>query len=47
MKDEKKSEISLERIVKAAIGLLSRDGIEKLTMRSLAGALGIKAASLY
>jgi AcrR family transcriptional regulator len=47
MKTGKKSEISLERIVRAATGLLNRDGIGKLTMRSLAGALDIKAASLY
>ncbi|MDR1902689.1 MAG: TetR family transcriptional regulator [Treponema sp.] len=50
MKTEKileKSEISRERIVEAAIALLNRQGIEKLTMRGLAGSLNIKAASLY
>jgi AcrR family transcriptional regulator len=47
MKTEKKPEISLERIVEAAIGLLNRDGLGRLTMRSLAAGLGIKAASLY
>jgi AcrR family transcriptional regulator len=47
MRNEKKPEISLETVVLAAIGLLNRDGIQKLTMRSLADELGIKAASLY
>jgi AcrR family transcriptional regulator len=47
MKNQKNSEISEETIIEAAIGILKRDGLEKLTMRSLAGALGIKAASLY
>ena len=47
MKAEKKPEISLEQIVKAACSLLNRDGIGKLTMRALAGELNIKAASLY
>jgi AcrR family transcriptional regulator len=47
MKSEKKADISLETLVAAAIGLLNREGIQNLTMRSLAGELGIKAASLY
>jgi len=39
--------ISKEVIVEAAIGILNRDGAEALSMRTLAAALGIKAASLY
>jgi AcrR family transcriptional regulator len=46
-RNEKKADISLEAVVSAAIGLLNREGIQKLTMRALAGELGIKAASLY
>jgi TetR/AcrR family tetracycline transcriptional repressor len=40
-------EISQETIVREAIALLNRDGLEKLSMRTLAGALGIKAPALY
>jgi AcrR family transcriptional regulator len=36
-----------ERIVRVAIGLLDEVGVDGLTMRSLAEALGAKAASLY
>jgi TetR/AcrR family tetracycline transcriptional repressor len=39
--------LSQESIVQAAIELLNRDGIDKLTMRTLAGFLDTKAASLY
>ena len=39
--------ISSEQIVQIAIEILNRDGIEKLTMRTLAKELDIKAASLY
>jgi AcrR family transcriptional regulator len=39
--------ISSEQIVQVAINILNRDGIEKLTMRTLAKELDIKAASLY
>jgi AcrR family transcriptional regulator len=39
--------LSQETIVNAAIELLNRDGIDKLTMRSLAVFLDTKAASLY
>jgi TetR/AcrR family tetracycline transcriptional repressor len=42
-----KMEISPETIVKEAIGILNRDGLEKLTMRALARALGVKAPALY
>lgn len=47
MKTEKKIAVSQERIVEQAIDLLNQHGIEKLTMRALAEALAIKAASLY
>ncbi|MDR1030491.1 MAG: TetR family transcriptional regulator [Treponema sp.] len=43
----KKIEISQKWIVEKAIDLLNEKGIAKLTMRSLAEALDIKAASLY
>jgi AcrR family transcriptional regulator len=39
--------LSQETIVRAALELLNRDGIENLTMRSLAAFLDTKAASLY
>ncbi|MDR3278423.1 MAG: TetR/AcrR family transcriptional regulator C-terminal domain-containing protein [Oscillospiraceae bacterium] len=39
--------VSKEMIVRASIELLNRDGAPGLTMRNLARALGIKAASLY
>jgi AcrR family transcriptional regulator len=38
---------SRETVMNAAITILNREGIEKLTMRALADELGIKAASLY
>jgi AcrR family transcriptional regulator len=40
-------EISRESIVLAAIEILNRKGIGKLSMRSLAGELGVKASALY
>jgi len=39
--------ISKEGIVEASIKILNRDGIENLTMRTIAKELRIKAASLY
>jgi len=39
--------VSKESIVEASIRILNRDGIENLTMRTIAKELGIKAASLY
>jgi TetR/AcrR family transcriptional regulator, tetracycline repressor protein len=39
--------ISKETIVEASIKILNRDGIENLTMRTIAKELKIKAASLY
>jgi AcrR family transcriptional regulator len=43
----KNGPISQETIIRAAIGILKREGLEKLTMRLLAQTLGVKAASLY
>jgi TetR/AcrR family tetracycline transcriptional repressor len=40
-------EISAEAIVTAAIDILNRDGLEKLSMRALAAVLGVKAPALY
>ena len=39
--------ISKEQIVQAAIVILNRDGIDRLTIRELAKELNIKSASLY
>jgi AcrR family transcriptional regulator len=39
--------LSRERILQAAIGLADEGGIESLTMRKLARALGVEAMSLY
>jgi TetR/AcrR family tetracycline transcriptional repressor len=40
-------EISPETIVRTAVDILNRDGLEKLSMRALAAAMGIKAPALY
>ncbi len=39
--------VSRERVLRAAVALVDERGIEALTMRDLAGRLGIEAASLY
>src|SRR2546423_12575958 len=39
--------LSRERVLKAAVALADRDGIESLTMRKVAGELGAGAMSLY
>jgi TetR/AcrR family tetracycline transcriptional repressor len=39
--------LSQAQVVSAALGLLDEVGIDDLTMRRLAGKLGVKAASLY
>jgi AcrR family transcriptional regulator len=39
--------LSRERVLEAAIGLADQEGIESLTMRKLAGELGVEAMSLY
>lgn len=40
-------ELSVERIAREALDLLDSEGTSGLTMRALAGRLGVKAASLY
>jgi AcrR family transcriptional regulator len=47
MKITEKNEISQGAVVEAALALLNKEGLAKLTMRGLADVLGIKAASLY
>lgn len=39
--------LNRERVVQAAVALADEDGIESLTMRKLAGAVGVKPMSLY
>ncbi|MDO8307198.1 MAG: TetR/AcrR family transcriptional regulator [Actinomycetota bacterium] len=39
--------LSRERVLRAAVALADRDGIESLTMRGLGRALGVEAMSLY
>jgi AcrR family transcriptional regulator len=39
--------LTRERVLRAAIGLADRDGIESLSMRNLGAKLGIEAMSLY
>jgi AcrR family transcriptional regulator len=39
--------LSRGRVVEAALDLVEREGLDTLTMRALAGELGVRAASLY
>ncbi|WP_165986363.1 TetR/AcrR family transcriptional regulator [Streptomyces sp. YIM 98790] len=39
--------LSRERVLRAAVGLADRDGLEAVTMRRLAQELGVEAMSLY
>ncbi|WP_322767309.1 TetR/AcrR family transcriptional regulator C-terminal domain-containing protein [Frankia sp. Cr1] len=39
--------LSRERIIDAAVRLVDRDGVDALSMRRLAGVLGVEAMSLY
>jgi AcrR family transcriptional regulator len=39
--------LNKDRVLRAAVGLADRDGIEYLTMRNLARELGVEAMSLY
>jgi AcrR family transcriptional regulator len=39
--------LSRERVLRAAVGLADEDGLEALSMRSLAKTLGVEAMSLY
>lgn len=42
-----RTRLNRSRVIQAAIGLVDEDGMEALTMRALAEALGVKAMSLY
>ena len=44
---EARAPLSKERVLRTAVALVERDGIESLTMRKLAGELGAGAMSLY
>jgi AcrR family transcriptional regulator len=44
---EPRARLSKERVLRAAVSLAARDGIESLTMRKLADELGAGAMSLY
>ena len=46
-KSEPRAPLSRERVLQAAIRLADQGGIESLTMRKLARALGVEAMSLY
>jgi AcrR family transcriptional regulator len=46
-KSEPRAPLSRERVLQAAVRLADEGGIESLTMRKLAGALGVEAMSLY
>src|SRR6266702_6817989 len=47
MSSVKRKPLSRERVLDAAIALADRDGLEALSMRKLAQALGVEAMSLY
>ena len=44
---QSRTPLSRDRVLHAAIRLADKNGIESLTMRKLAGALGVEAMSLY
>ncbi len=44
---EQRTPLSRERVLRGAISLADRQGIEAVTMRNLAGELGVEAMSLY
>jgi len=44
---ERRSQLTRERVVAAAVELADRDGIESISMRRLAQELGVEAMSLY
>jgi len=46
-RSERRKPLSRERVLRAAIKLADRHGLEELTMRKLGKALGIEAMSLY
>jgi TetR/AcrR family transcriptional regulator, tetracycline repressor protein len=45
--EEKQRGLTRERLVAAALGLINEEGLEALSMRSLADSLDVKASSLY
>lgn len=45
--EDRRGSLSRERVITVALGLVQRIGLEGLSMRTLADALGIKAPSLY
>jgi AcrR family transcriptional regulator len=44
---ERRTQLTRERVVAAAVELADRDGIESISMRKLAPVLGVEAMSLY
>ena len=44
---EPRAPLSRDRVLRAAIDLAGRGGIDSLSMRQLAEALGVEAVSLY
>ena len=44
---KRREPLSRERVLRAAIQLADAEGLEALTMRRLAKALGVEAMSLY
>src|SRR5712691_8131097 len=44
---ERRTQLTRQRVVAAAIELADRDGIESISMRRLAQELGVEAMSLY
>ena len=44
---ERRTPLSRERVLRAALGLVDREGVEALTMRRLGRELGVEAMSLY
>ena len=46
-KGERRETVSRERVLRTAMALADERGIDALTMRELAGRLGVEAASLY
>ncbi|MEU8894777.1 TetR/AcrR family transcriptional regulator C-terminal domain-containing protein [Nocardia sp. NPDC048505] len=47
MATEQRPRLSREQILRAAVARADRDGVEAVTMRSVAGDLGVEAMSLY
>ncbi len=44
---KRRTTLTRDRVLRTAIGLADRDGIESLSMRNLGGKLGVEAMSLY